>query len=247
MIYPDPATAGLLAVVPNTKKPALVPFWHRLFGGMSGRLAALSVAVVLAGCSFTGNGLHTAGLDHIVVGRTTLAQASESLGAQPTDVWQQGNSTLVRWANKVTVATDAFYVRQEVWLRFGADGTFERMEKSINVPVLRHPKTAAQADQEAAQKKPATHQALATEGQAQPAEDMIFIPGNGEPVTGPVPVVPPAKIVPVAPVAPSAKGASSGLAPAHTLVTTEISATQPLLPAGSRITPLATYPLPAQH
>ncbi|MGB7398947.1 hypothetical protein [Castellaniella sp.] len=247
MIYPDPAAARFLAVAPNPEKPVLVPFWHRLFGGTSGRLAALSAAVVLAGCSFTGNGLHTAGLDHIVVGRTTLAQASESLGAQPTDVWQQGNSTLVRWANKVTVATDAFYVRQEVWLRFGSDGTFERMEKSINVPVLRHPKTAAQADQEAAQKKPAIHQALAAEGQARPAEDMIFIPGNGEPVTGPVPVVPPAKIVPVAPVAPSAKGASLGLAPAHTLATTEISATQPLLPAGSRITPVATYPLPGQH
>ena len=207
------------------------------------RLAAsLAAAVLLAGCAFSGNGLNTAGLDRIVVGRTTLAQASEDLGAQPTDTWQQGDSLLARWAYKGTVATDAFYARQEVWLRFGPDGTFQRMENSINVPVLRHPRTAAEADREAARRRataaasaPATVPAAAQTPAAD--EGMIVIPGNGETAAqaassaaGPIPVPPPPPL-PASRTAPAAGAATQ----------------QPLLPAGSKVVPGVTYPLPSKR
>ncbi|MGB6009310.1 hypothetical protein, partial [Castellaniella sp.] len=207
------------------------------------RAAALAAgAAVLAGCAFTGNGLNTAGLDHIVVGRTTLAQASEDLGAQPTDTWQQGDTVLARWAYKGTAATDAFYVRQEVWLRFGPDGTFQRMENSVNVPVLRHPRTAAEADREAARQRAKT--AAASPAAVPPAaaeapvadDGMIVIPGNGEPAAqpasaaaaGPIPVPPPPPLP------------AGGTAPAAG------SASQPLLPEGTRVVPGVTYPLPSK-
>ncbi|WP_323017896.1 hypothetical protein [Castellaniella sp.] len=193
----------------------------------------VAVALVLAGCTFTGNGLNTAGLDRIVVGRTTLDQASADLGAQPTDTWQQGDTLLARWAYKGTVATDAVYARQEVWLRFGPDGTFQRMENSINVPALRHPRTAAEADHEAAQQQakaqPKASAAGEVDVQTTADDGMIVIPGNGEPgahpaAAGPIPVPPPPPV-------------SSGSAAAST------QGQQPLLPAGSTVVPGVTYPL----
>ena len=115
-----------------------------------GRVAALLAPLLLAACSFTGQTFNTGGLDRIVVGRTTLAQASEYLGALPDQTWQQGDTVLARWGYKGTVATDAVYVRQEAWLRFGPDGTFQRLENTVNIPDNFRPRTAAQADQEAA-------------------------------------------------------------------------------------------------
>lgn len=211
-------------------------------------VASLAAALVLAGCSFTGNGLNTSGLDRIVVGRTTLAQASEDLGAQPTDIWQQGETVLARWAYKGTAATDAFYVRQEVWLRFGPDGTFQRMENSVNVPALRHPRTAAEADREAAQQRaraaaaggPGTQGVAASApaaGSQAADEGMIVIPGNGEQPAGqaassqagPIPVPPPPPLS-------TGKAAPAGAANP-----------QPLLPAGSKVVPGVTYPLPSKN
>jgi hypothetical protein len=189
--------------------------WRRL-------AVSAAAAALLAGCTVTGNGLHTSGLDRVVVGRTTLAQASEDLGAQPTDVWQQGDTVLARWAYKGTLATDAVYARQEVWLRFGPDGTFQRMENSVNLPLQHRPRTAAQADREAAgQRPPAAPPSSGAAGAQADGDGMIVIPGNGEPA-GPVPVPPPAPL-------------STTAAPA--------AGAQPLLPAGSRVVPGATYPL----
>lgn len=190
--------------------------WHRV-------AVMAAAAVVLAGCTFTGNGLNTAGLDHIVMGRTTLEQAAQDLGAQPTDIWRQGDSVLARWAYKGTVATDAVYLRQELWLRFGPDGTFQRVENRINVPALRHPKTAAEADREAA-RHPVPDQA---------ADGTITIPGNGPDapgLTGDAAAVPPSSSVDSA--APATAAADSGA--------------QPLLPAGSQVIPGVTYPLPSR-
>lgn len=118
---------------------------------IAGRLAAAVFAVLLAGCSFTGDTFRASGLDHITAGRTTLEEAARDLGAPPVDVWQQGGgSVLARWAWRATVATDAVYLRQELWLRFGPDGTFERVEHSVNVPSMYHPRSADGADNGAA-------------------------------------------------------------------------------------------------
>jgi hypothetical protein len=190
--------------------------WRRL-------AVAAAAAALLAGCTVTGNGLNTSGLDRIVVGRTTLAQASEDLGAQPTDVWQQGDTVLARWAYKGTLATDAVYARQEVWLRFGPDGTFQRMENGVNLPLQHRPRTAEQADREAARQHPPAAAASSGAVNAPAAQDdgMIVIPGNGEPA-GPIPVPPPPPL-------------STTAAPA--------AGAQPLLPAGSKVVPGVTYPL----
>jgi hypothetical protein len=189
--------------------------WRRL-------AVSAAAAALLAGCTVTGGGLNASGLDRIVVGRTTLAQASEDLGAQPTDVWQQGDTVLARWAYKGTLATDAVYARQEVWLRFGPDGTFQRMENSVNLPLQHRPRTAEQADREAARQRPPAAPAPTDAAGAQADGDgMIVIPGNGEPA-GPIPVPPPPPL-------------STTAAPA--------AGAQPLLPAGSKVVPGATYPL----
>lgn len=105
-------------------------------------LPAIVAVALLAACSTTGQGFKAAGINNITVGKTTLEQASQYLAAKPVDVWQQGDTTLARWAVKSTVATDAVYIRQEAWLRFGADGTFQRVENTINIPALIQPKPA---------------------------------------------------------------------------------------------------------
>ncbi|MFT0531547.1 hypothetical protein ACMHYJ_01755 [Castellaniella hirudinis] len=195
--------------------------------------AGLGLALAaLAACSVTGRGLSSSGLNQIVEGRTTIEQASIDLGAQPTDIWRQGDTTLARWAYLGSLAYNAVYVQQEVWLRFGPDGTFQRMENSINIPPMHRPRSAAQADADARARQaaaassgvappPAAAAASATPAPAAvpvassadpnlPASDgTITIPGNG----------------PGAP----------GLNPA--------GGTQPLLPSGTKIVPGVTYPL----
>lgn len=101
-------------------------------------LAVLSSSLLIA-CTTTGQSFNTAGIKQLVIGQSTMADASQYLKANPVDVWQQGDTVLARWAYKNTVATDAIYVRQEAWLRFGADGTFQAMENTINIPPTQKP------------------------------------------------------------------------------------------------------------
>lgn len=114
---------------------------------LRGAMLVLLLAA-LSGCSTTGESFRSAGLDRIVAGRTTFAQAVEDLGAEPVNTWQQGDTLLARWAYKGTVATDAVYFRQEVWLRFGPDGRFIRTERAINVPPQHHTRTAQETNRE---------------------------------------------------------------------------------------------------
>jgi hypothetical protein len=102
-------------------------------------LRALAVAVLgasaLSACSTTGDSFHSMGLSRIVPGQTTLAQASDLLGAAPVDTYAQGDgSVLARWAYKMSLVTDAVYARQELWLEFGPGGRFERVVRKVNVP-----------------------------------------------------------------------------------------------------------------
>lgn len=115
---------------------------------------ALLAALLMAGCSHTGNSFNAGGMRHMLVGQTTIEQASQYLGAQPVDVWQQGDTTLVRWAYKGTVATDALYFRQEAWLRFAADGTFMRTENTINIPSMSQSGTGTHDSQAAGKSAP---------------------------------------------------------------------------------------------
>lgn len=194
----------------------------------SGAVLAWSL-VMLSGCSTTGESFRSAGLDRIVAGRTTFAQAVEDLGTEPVNTWQQGDTLLARWAYKGTVATDAVYVRQEVWLRFGPDGRFMRTERAINVPLQHHTRTAEEADREViVDPAPAVGAAPGT-----PAASSGRVPG-GATRSQVIPVLPPPAIEPTtADPAAGAEMSAPAAAPAST----------PLLPPGTRVIPGASYPV----
>src|SRR5690606_3171189 len=172
------------------------------------RLAVLAVsAALLSACTSTGASFQSSGLDRIVVGRTTMEQASGYLGAHPVDVWRQGDTTLARWAYKGSVATDAVYFRQEAWLRFGPDGTFQRMENSVNLPLNRRPRTAEEADQQARTEQAARQEA------SRPPVQTVAAPAATEGASEAVPVavqaddaIQPASLT-IQPPAPAASGA----------------------------------------
>ncbi|HEX7387892.1 MAG TPA: hypothetical protein VF285_11560 [Castellaniella sp.] len=181
------------------------------------RLLCLTAsALLLAGCSTTGESFRLSGLDHIVQGRTTLSEATQDLGAAPVDTWQQGDTLLARWAYKGTVATDAIYFRQEVWLRFGPDGRFLRTEKTLNVPSQFHTLTRAEAERQEAERRaalPRTESVPDQKGAVQPADGSAT-----QTLAIPVPPAPPIE---------------QGAAPSQS----------PLLPEGTEILPRATYPV----
>lgn len=92
-------------------------------------------AMALAGCSTTGSSFDTSALRFIVPGQTTLDEASSLLNSDPTDVYRQlDGSALARWSHKTSVVTDAIYLNQELWLAFGPDGRFQKIQKSVNLP-----------------------------------------------------------------------------------------------------------------
>lgn len=183
--------------------------------GHRARRAALVLLapLLLAACTFTGQTFNVGGLERIVIGRTTLAQAADALGALPDQTWQQGDTVLARWGYKGSAATDAVYFRQEAWLRFGPDGTFQRMENTVNIPSTFRPRTQAQADQEAAEA--ATRQRAA----APAANGQAADPASADSVA-------------------AGLGASEGRA-----VPQAVDAPQPLLPEGTRYTPGVSYPI----
>jgi len=99
------------------------------------RLLTLGVAIALVGCSTTGKQFQTADLRFLVPGQTTLLEASELLQSDPVNVYRQlDGSATARWAHTTTLATDAVYFNQELWLAFDAYGRFVRIVKSHNIP-----------------------------------------------------------------------------------------------------------------
>lgn len=186
---------------------------------------ALVLTVGLAACSVTGTGFNSAGLNQIVEGRTTQAEAVRSLGAPPVDTWARGDgSVLARWAWKGTMATDALYVRQEVWLLFGPDGTFQRTEKTINIPITNHTRTAGEAERDAP-----GHAA----GQA-----AVELPAYS--AAEPAAVMPSAPVQPV--IAPTVQAQPAAAADAPVPV-----AGGPLLPPGTTYVPGVSYPIHHSH
>ncbi|MHA3902292.1 hypothetical protein ACTPOE_01645 [Castellaniella sp. WN] len=223
-------------------------------------------AALLSACASTGESFQSAGLDRIVVGRTTMEQASSYLGTHPVDVWRQGDTTLARWAYKATVATDAVYFRQEAWLRFGPDGTFQRMENSVNLPLNRHPRTAEEADREArAEQERIARRAAATRPAVQAgAVEAVVEDAGATPVAVPAAeAIQPASLTIPPPAAPAARPAvkpavqakparpgQSSRAGRSVRAKTPVASGQgaasvanPLLPAGTRVVPGVTYPV----
>ena len=103
--------------------------------GFSYLPAIAACMVALSACTTTGNSFDSSSLRFIVPGQTTLAEASSLLKSSPTDIYRQHDgSALARWSHKTSVMTDAIYFNQELWLAFGSDGRFQRIEKSVNLP-----------------------------------------------------------------------------------------------------------------
>lgn len=95
----------------------------------------VGAAIVLAGCSTTGNRFDTTGLGALVPGETTFAEASELLHGAPVNIYRQlDGSATARWAHTSTVLTDAIYFNQELWLAFDPHGRYLRVVRSNNVP-----------------------------------------------------------------------------------------------------------------
>ncbi|WP_394065163.1 hypothetical protein [Alcaligenes sp. WGS1538] len=100
------------------------------------RKAAAGLALTaLAACATQGNSFEAAGLNHMIPGQTTRAQAEVLLHAPPHQVYRQlDGSELAVWLHGATVATDALYFRQELWLTFDAAGRFQQVVKRNNIP-----------------------------------------------------------------------------------------------------------------
>lgn len=99
------------------------------------RALLIGGAIALAGCSTTGNQFDTTDLRFLVPGQTTLAEATALLQGEPVNVYRQlDGSATARWAHTATLATDAVYFNQELWLAFDPYGRFLHIVKSNNVP-----------------------------------------------------------------------------------------------------------------
>lgn len=99
------------------------------------RISMIAGLIALAGCSTTGNSFNTTDLRFLVPGETTLAEATALLQGEPVNVYRQlDGSATARWAHTSTLATDAIYFNQELWLAFDPYGRFIRIVKSNNVP-----------------------------------------------------------------------------------------------------------------
>jgi hypothetical protein len=128
----------------------------------------LAVAA-LAGCAISGHPFNASGLNQIIVGRTTLDQATRYLGAAPVDTWRRDDgSVLARWAYKSSAVTDAVYFRREVWLRFGPDGAFQYLENTVNIPSINYPRTQEEVARQAAEVTARTPQAAPASTAAPP-------------------------------------------------------------------------------
>ena len=125
-----------------------------------GRLCMPAIAaciVALSACTTTGNSFDSSSLRFIVPGQTTLAEASSLLKSSPTDTYRQHDgSALARWSHKASVVTDAIYFNQELWLAFGPDGRFQRVEKSVNLPRADMYDSGVRVDTQASAVQPVT-------------------------------------------------------------------------------------------
>lgn len=101
------------------------------FGG------AGALCVVLVACSTYGSHFDPKGLTLLMPGVSTYAQAEDSLRGPAFNTYRQldGSQTAV-WLQRNTLATDAVYFNQELWLQFDAQGRFVRVVKRENIPLI---------------------------------------------------------------------------------------------------------------
>lgn len=151
--------------------------------------AAIAVCVLgLSACNTTGNSFDTSALRFIVPGQTTLAEATTLLGASPVNTYQQQDGSLMaRWAHNASLMTDAIYFNQELWLDFGPDGRFTRINKSVNIPRANMYKDGQVVN--TAQPSSAAQYAPRAAPQCIPPEAVPTAPARTAPAATPAPAV----------------------------------------------------------
>lgn len=101
------------------------------------RLLVLMLCAALTACSTYGSKFESKGLQLFIPGVTTRMQADEYLRGAAYKSYQQldGSETVV-WLQRTTLATDAVYFNQELWLQFDTQGRFVRVVKRDNIPLI---------------------------------------------------------------------------------------------------------------
>ena len=103
---------------------------------------ALALGLALGGCAMSGHDFHAADLATLTPGRSTLIEATHTLGAAPQRMYYQTDGSVVAvWEWKFSVIPDALYHRKEAVLQFGVDGRLSRLVDTVNVPLSRDSRT----------------------------------------------------------------------------------------------------------
>lgn len=124
----------------------------------------LGGAVLLAGCSTTGNRFDTTDLRFLVPGETTLQEASLMLQGDPVNIYRSTDgSATARWSHTSTLVTDAIYSNQELWLAFDPYGRFVRIVKGSGIPHANLYQDGRRVDVPAPQPAPTPYPAQASQ------------------------------------------------------------------------------------
>jgi len=103
---------------------------------------ALAAGMASSGCAMTGHHFDAADLAALTPGRSTVVDASHTLGVAPQRMYYQTDgSVLAVWEWKFSVIPDALYHRKEAVLQFGVDGRLLRLVDTVNVPLSRDSRT----------------------------------------------------------------------------------------------------------
>lgn len=100
-------------------------------------LAVIALLMSVVGCAMTGSRFDSSGLALFVPGVTSREQADQYLHGPAYQSYRQldGSQTAV-WLYRRTLATDAIYINQELWLQFDDQGRFSRVVKRDNIPTI---------------------------------------------------------------------------------------------------------------
>lgn len=93
--------------------------------------------LTLVACATQGSSFKASGLNDLILGQSTRADAELSLQGRPHQVYRQlDGSEMAVWFQGTTLATDAVYFRQELWLQFDAQGRFQQVVKRSHIPSM---------------------------------------------------------------------------------------------------------------
>jgi hypothetical protein len=94
---------------------------------LSRTAVVLALLLSSAGCATSGRDFHADPLTQLVPGHTTLPRAAAMLQAHPVQTYVATDGSFeALWSYHVTSLNHLLY-RKSALLRFGADGTFERV------------------------------------------------------------------------------------------------------------------------